>query len=449
MRKLSTCFALVLMLCLSGAAFAQTTPPTFCGDLSTEDCAILTNATTATATLDSALYDFTFDLNISNIPDMDEPINFNMTGSGSFSGMAALQSYSMNMMSDMSSMMSDPTQMMQMVADLLRGLNADTNITLNFPPALVEEMGGSMPDSLNIQARLVDGFAYLNMDTLAPLLGRSSNLSGWYGIDIASLYSAMGEQMGSMMDQMGDMSASTDMMHDMAHLYDPEFIGQFVTISRVDDGSGDVAVFQLDIDMGAMMGSSEFQDLMRQQMAAQADMMGSSAMDEDDMNEALAMVSQMFKGMTFVMTEEISLTEGYVQRINGAMSFDTAGMMAAMGETSDEVPPVINITFSIGYSSFNSAPLVTAPENATIIPYQTLLGMSNMATPVPQMTPTMTATSAMATVEPTAEATSEATIEPTSEVTAEPTVELTVEPTAEVTVVVPTLEPTVEVTAES
>lgn len=456
MRKLTTCFALVLMLCLSGAAFAQTIPPTFCGDLSTEDCDILTNATTASATLDSALYDFMFDLNISNIPDLDEPLNFNMTGSGSFSGMAALQSYSMNMMSDMSSMMSDPTQMMQMIADLLRGLNADANITFNFPPALVEEMGGSMPDSLNLQARLVDGFAYLNMDTLAPLLGPSSNLSGWYGIDIASLYSAMGEQMGSMMGD-ADMSmfgANADMMQDMMGIYDPEFIGQFVSITRVDDGSGDVAVFQFDIDMGAMMGSPEFQDLMRQQMAAQADMMGSSSsMDEDDMNEALAMVSQMFKGMTFVMTEEISLTEGYVQRINGAMSFDTAGMMAAMGETSDEVPPVINITFSVGYSSFNSAPLVTAPENATIIPYQTLLGMSNMATPVPQMTPTMTATSAMATVEPTAETTSEATVEPTSEVTLEPTVEVTVEPTveptAEVTVVVPTLEPTVEVTAES
>lgn len=448
MRKLTCCFALVFMLCMSGAAFAQTTPPTFCGDLSTEDCDILTNATTASATLDSALYDFTFDLNISNVPDLDEPLNFNMTGSGSFSGMAALQSYSMNMMSDMS-MMSDPTQMMQMVADLLRGFNADANIMFNFPPALVEEMNG-MPDSLNIQARLVDGFAYLNMDTLAPVLGSGSNLRGWYGIDIASLYSAMGDQMGSMMNQMGDMSSSTDMMHDMAQIYDPEFIGQFVTITRVDDGSGDVAVFQFDINMGAMMGSSEFQDLMRQQMAAQADMMGSSSMDEDDMNEALAMVSQMFKGMTFVMTEEISLTEGYVQRINGAMSFDTAGMMAAMGESSEEVPPVINVTFSLGYSSFNSAPPVTAPENATIIPYQTLLGMSGMdATPLPQMTPTMTATSAMATVEPTGETTSEATVEPTSEVTLEPTVEVTVEPTAEVTVVVPTLEPTVEVTAES
>jgi hypothetical protein len=453
MRKLTCCIALVLMLCLSGAAFAQTMPPTFCGELSQEDCDILTNASTATATLDSALYDFTFDLNVSNVPDMDEPLNFNITGSGSFSGMAALHDSMMGMM-DTTAIQADPTMMMQMVGDLFRGLNADINLNFNFPPALVEQMGDDMPDTLTIQARLVDGFGYLNMDTLAPLIADSSmNLSGWYGIDLAGLFEALSEQMTTMMSEMPDdmtmFGMNAEMMENMAQFYDPEFIGQFVSVTRVDDGSGDTAVFQSNIDLGAMMGSPELQNMIRQQMASQMEMMGGEAMDEADIDEALAMTTQMFKGMTFVVTEEIGLTDGFIHRVNGAMSFDTAGMMAAMGETSSsgDVPPVINLTFSIGYSSFNTAPPVTAPEDATIIPYQSLLSGMDMSEM--EMTPTMTATTGVATAVPTADGTSEATVEPTDAPTSEVTSEPSAEPTDEATVEVPpvpTLEPTEEVT---
>ena len=414
MRRLSCCIALVLILCLSGTVFAQTMPPTFCGELSQEDCNILTNASNATAMVDSALYDFTVDLNISNVPNMDEPVNFNITGSGSFAGLEALHNSMMDM-TDMSNMPTDPTAMMEMVGDLLRGLNADVNLTFNFPPALVEQTnssGGNMPDTLTIQARLVDGFGYLNMDTLAPVIGDSMNLSGWYGIDVAGLLEALSTQMGDMMSEMPDdmtmFGMSAEMMESMALLYDPEFMGQFVSVTRTDDGSGDTAVFQLDIDLGGMFGSPEFQDMMRQQMAAQMEAMGGEAMDEDEMNEAMAMLTQMFKGMTFVRTEEIGLTDGFLHRVNGAISFDTAGMMTAMGETSssDDVPPVINLTFSVGYSSFNSAPEITAPEDATIIPYESLLSGMDMdmseATPAMEMTPTETP-DAMA--EPTEEAT--------------------------------------------
>jgi hypothetical protein len=279
------------------------------------------------------------------------------------------------------------------------------------------------------------------------------NLSGWYGIDLAGLFEALSEQMTTMMSEMPDdmtmFGMNAEMMENMAQFYDPEFIGQFVSVTRVDDGSGDTAVFQSNIDLGAMMGSPELQNMIRQQMASQMEMMGGEAMDEADIDEALAMTTQMFKGMTFVVTEEIGLTDGFIHRVNGAMSFDTAGMMAAMGETSSsgDVPPVINLTFSIGYSSFNTAPPVTAPEDATIIPYQSLLSGMDMSEM--EMTPTMTATTGVATAVPTADGTSEATVEPTDAPTSEVTSEPSAEPTDEATVEVPpvpTLEPTEEVT---
>ncbi len=53
MRKLILIIAALAMLSLSGAVFAQdTTPQTFCGDLSTADCQILTQSAAAMKSLE-------------------------------------------------------------------------------------------------------------------------------------------------------------------------------------------------------------------------------------------------------------------------------------------------------------------------------------------------------------------------------------------------------------
>ena len=50
---------------------------------------------------------------------------------------------------------------------------------------------------------------------------------------------------------------------------DPAFINRFLKIERTDDGSTSIATFDITLNMGALMGSREFQDLMRQQMKRQ------------------------------------------------------------------------------------------------------------------------------------------------------------------------------------
>src|SRR4051812_29953429 len=101
MRKLGL-IALLLMLCISGAAFAQTSMPVFCGDLSAADCTILTNSQTASKTLDSASFNLTINTTITNVPEMQEPVTIGVTGSGSYSGLTALHT------GDMTQMQSDP-----------------------------------------------------------------------------------------------------------------------------------------------------------------------------------------------------------------------------------------------------------------------------------------------------------------------------------------------------
>jgi hypothetical protein len=123
------------------------------------------------------------------------------------------------------------------------------------------------------------------------------------------------------------------------------------------------------------------------------------------------MSAQMMQGIIVTVTEEIGLTDGYLHSVHGTMTIDTAAMMAAisssiaedMGGTSSddstEPAPLINIDFSLNYSDFDSAAAITAPEDATVLPYEMLLqgmmgsmgdmgsGMSSGSSDVPMETP--------------------------------------------------------------
>ncbi len=128
MRKIGL-IALVLMLCVGGAVFAQSTIPTFCGTLSDADCAILTQAQDAQKSLDSVSFDMTANVTVTNVPNMDQPITVDITGNGSTSGMAILQSDTAALMQ------SDPGQIL---TTLLDKLDADLSLTVALPPALMQ-----------------------------------------------------------------------------------------------------------------------------------------------------------------------------------------------------------------------------------------------------------------------------------------------------------------------
>ncbi|MEO8394398.1 MAG: hypothetical protein ABI700_15505 [Chloroflexota bacterium] len=440
MRKLGL-IALLMMLCISGAAFAQTSMPVFCGDLSAADCTILTNSQSASKTLDSASFDLNVNTTISNVPDMQEPVVIGVTGNGSYSGLAALHN------TDMSTMQTDPGAFL---SNLLANFDGDLTLTVNLPPAVVAQAGANMPSSLTLQLRLVDGFGYINFDTLKALMSDMGgmNLSGWGGLDLASLLKAALQQMPDMFNNMSSgMSSGMNMGSAMQQFTDPAFVGKFVTIKRTDAGTGDTATFETTVNLSALMAQPEFQDMMRQQMQAQG-----QTMQQQNMDQMMTMMTMMYQNLTITVTEEIGLSDSFVHSIHGAINFDTSAMMTAMGSMDSagssitptpgvaKPAPVVNIDFTLTYSDFNSAPAIIAPPNAMILPWQSLIGM-DMATAEAtdqMMTPTMTATSEIpATVEPTmevtAEPTSEMTAEPTSEVTSEPTVPVTVEPTVEVT----------------
>ncbi len=360
MRKI-TLLALLLILCVSGAAVAQETPPVFCGTLSQADCAILTQSQAAMKSLDSASFNLDINVTVSDIPQMTEPLSIGVTGSGAYSGIGAMTS----------AILDNPGDMSKMLTGLLTKLNFDGTVTINLSPDIVKM--ARIPASITIQERLVDGIGYLNLDTLSALMGRSQ-LHGWYGLDLAGLLDAAMKQMPDMFNgSMGNMSAMQDYQKAMMN---PDFYNRFMTIERTDDGSGDTAMFAMTINMASLMTSPEFTALMNEQMQAQG-----TTMTDAERGQAMAMVSQMFKGMSITIHQEIGLSDYFVHNASGSFSFDTTGMMKSMSTMSKSTPsaqasPKISVDFSYSYSDFNAAPAITAPEGATIIPYQSLLTRS-------------------------------------------------------------------------
>ena len=447
-------FALLVTLCLSGAAFAQTTMPVYCGELSEADCAILTNSQSAMSTLDAASFDLTINATIANVPDMKEPLTFSIVGNGSYSGASSLHS-------DMLAMMSAPAEQMnpaQMYVTLLDKFDADLTLTLALPPELLRAANNpAMPGNITLQARLVDGVGYINFDPLQPILNQP-NLKGWGGLDLASLLKEALKLQPDLFRGMSGMGASAmsgvDMTHYMQQFSDPQFLSQFMTITRTDDGTGDTATFQMTLDFAALMSSPAMHDMMMQQMQMQGQMMTDAQIEQ-----AMAMSAQMMQDMTMSIDQEIGVTDGFVRSVHGMFAFDMSGMMSALDSGSmkkqsagsaQSTAPSVNVDFTLTFRDFNNITPITAPTDVMMLPYQMLL--AGLPTPVPSPTAT---TVFVPTAVPTATGTAEVTAEPTSEATAEPTQEATEpgggtgEPTQEATE--PgggTGEPTQEVTTE-
>ncbi len=373
MRKFILIIAALALLSLSSAVFAQdTTPQTFCGNLSSADCQILTQSAAATKTLNSSSFNFNVSVQMSNLPDMPAMGPITVDGSGAVAGMSALQI-------DPTTIMADYGAFLQTA---LAKLNGNFKLTVTVPPELMQQADPKAPNSLTLDVRMVDGVGYLNLDELQPLLN-DATMKGWYGLDIAGLMKGLLAQNPNLFDMtnMGAMMGSTNPMTYMQDFQDPAFLSQFLSITRTDDGSGATATFHMSIDFAALMSSPQMQDLMKQQMQAQGT---GTKLTEQQMQQALSMSQQMFTGMTFTIDEVISTTDYYLQSLTGEMNFDLSGIMnsvSAMSATpmpTTTGAPTVNATFSVNYADFNSAAVTVAPENPTLLPYQMLLGMANM-----------------------------------------------------------------------
>lgn len=352
---------LLVLLTVSGAALAQDTPPVFCGDLSAADCALLEQSQTAMMGLTAASADFNVDVLI----EADgESLPISLTGSGSFSGFDRMD-HELDL-GDMTEL-PDITPMLE----ALRGFSGDIALTLSVPEDLAEDMP---TNSVTLELRLVDGIGYINFEPLKPFTQDSEmELDGWGGLDIASfieeVYAQITPEMLADFGQSGEMFAVP--VESMAQFEDPAFISQYVSVTRTDDGSGATATFETTVDFAAMMKDPALQDLIREQMVAQAEAQGEEISDSEA-QMALGMMGMMFEDSSMVFTEEIDTATALLVSANMSMTFDLSDL--AEMDDSNSGPAVISVDAAVSYT-YDDLPTIVAPEDPSILPYQMLIGM--------------------------------------------------------------------------
>ncbi len=386
MRRLFTLMVVLLLLTVGSAVLAQEAPPVFCGSLAQADCDLLNQARTASQNLDSGTVSFNFNLNISGVPDLPENANINVTGTGAFFGAGTFQQFSA-MSADPASV--DVAAMLPSLLDALENFSGDLSLTISIPPELAE--GG--PSTLPLNLRLVNGVGYIDFDALQPIT-QDPSLTGWGGLDFVNLLRDLLEQQPDLLDELGEMSGAGDMTMGMdadivARFSDPAFAERFLSIQRLPDEGGQ-AVFETTFDFNQLLSDPEFQQYLRDQMEEQAAQQGEEMTDEE-INQAMEITSTMFQNSTFVVREAIDPATGFTRSTSGSMTFDMSSL-AAMAEEQGEAmdaTPIINFDFNVSMDNLNSTAAINAPENASLFPYQMLLGMAGgmQEMPTEEVTP--------------------------------------------------------------
>lgn len=386
MRKLAV-FALLLTLLLGSGVLAQDLPPVFCGDLSEADCALLTDAQAAYVTMQSGTTTFEFDMALSDVPDVPFPLALNLMGVGSFSGdMSAVTSMAnIANMGDMSDMYE---QLPELMDTMLTSFAADLALTLTVPEDLMGLVGAmassgsgqqgpqaKLPNVFSLQMRMVDGFGYVNLDQIAAQLPTAGLPQGWLGVDIAGL---MREALEMQPDMMPEDMPEVDMsMADM--MTDPEFLASYMAIERVEDGVVDgqtLAVFEITVDFAGLMESEVYQSMMREQMLAAAEQSGES-LSESDIEMALEMSTGALQGMTMVMRQSIGVDDKYMRAVSYEMTWDMTSIMEVAEEMGEDAPvgaaPTLTLMMNATMDDINEPLTITAPEDATVIPLESLM----------------------------------------------------------------------------
>jgi hypothetical protein len=373
---------LVLLFAISGPTFAQNIGE-FCGDLPEADCTLLTDSQTAMMEVTSASAQFDMAFSVSNIPDAPfDSLDFSLNGDGSFAVDPALMEMMHSIQDDPSALFSNPEAFSEWFTSFLNGVSGDLNLTLNIPADLAETFSSedmTIPQTISIGLRLVDGVGYVNLEDVAALMPDQGIPAGWMGVDLSQAWELAMQEEG--FNQFSEMDPDMFQSY-MGSFTDPAFLAEFMTIERVEDtevAGQQAAVFLYTFDYGALFQSEAFQNMMQMQMEAAAEMSGEE-LDEDaqaEMEEAMSMMGPMFDDLNLEVREVIGLDDKYTHRTEIHMDWDMSAMMAMMEPDSDTAAPTLVFDMTITSSDFNSAPEVTAPEDATLIPLDSMMSGSS------------------------------------------------------------------------
>ncbi len=356
----------VVLLISSGLVKAQDTIKNFCGDLSKEDCALITGSQAVMKDLASHSFKLDATMSLSGIPNMPtDKMSFHLTGSGAL----ATDQKTLPDMSklDPGAWAKDPKAIFSLIAKAIPALSADVQLALEIPTELQRTSATTkLPATIKVGLRLVDGVAYVDKGILALVMPEGGTIPEWMGINLPDVLTAILKQPGlsaSMSSMTGGMSTGAN----MASMFsDPKTLATFIKIERLADAevnSHKVAVFKTTLDYAAMFAMPGFQDMIKQQMTA-----AGSKISDASMKAAMDMIQTMAKGMQFSSTQSIDLETQYARQTDISMVLDFSSIKKQMGSAF-----VMSLDASVTQDDFNSAAAITAPKGAVVVPVESII----------------------------------------------------------------------------
>lgn len=383
---------LALLLGTFGTALAQDIPEPYCGDLSEEDCALLQASREATWNVPAYKAAATYNATLAGIPGLpaaETAVNVAVDGAFSLDEAAMAATLGMIGLTQeeiMAGLAEDATPLVDMVA----GMDLDMSFAVDMTPELADafsaQSGGvAIPASVSVGLMLVDGILYVDLTELATVVAGVPE--GWIGIPVAELlqtqvdagvFAAAAEQMDP-----AALDPSTAAVLGMQGLFmgDNKMFEQFMTVERVEDtkvGDQAAAVIETSFDVGSLLASPEFAELVNQLAATGA--LGDPAQLQDALMMLPMIAPMLVTGLDIGNSVTIGLDDTYVYNNASWLTWDltslvqmAAGMGALPEGVSFEDPMAVDIMIDIANSDFNVDPEIAAPADAMVIPVEALM----------------------------------------------------------------------------
>lgn len=385
-KRLLSLFTL-LMLVMMGALTAvaqddtmdETMPETtiedrYCGDLSESDCTLLRTGVASMEGMNAAGFVIDFNLLITDPGATPESVTFSGGLEGAFDIDRDQLPAMSNVPQDMQALTGE--NLRQIFDDLAQGadaLDAEVTITFDIPTEL--DPSGSLPPSIIIESKLVDGTGYLNMDTFGELVGPMADFpTGWHGANVPQLMTGFLQAFGGLFNDLEGMMQGAAGAEDPFSMglnagtgfadMDMETVGQFLSVERLDDRDimGQESItFQTTMDLGAFYEMPEARDILRAQFAAQG-------IPESEIDMLIDQTVAMLEDTEFYWIESYSVESGFMTYGEMHFMFDTANMP----DMQDDL--AFTMDASLNYFNINGDQGITAPANATLHTFEELFG---------------------------------------------------------------------------
>ena len=400
-KIVSLLLVVVLLLASFSTALAQSEP--FCGDLSDEDCALLTTA--AANMMDVASYQAAADysatlVGVPGLPLSEASVNVMVDGAFAYDDAALAAAAALADVQTQEDIAAVMVESPEVILDFYNGWSFDmviaAEISADLAAALSADASVAIPEAFSVPLILVDGVLYVDVTDVAPLIDGMQDMTGWIGFEFGPVIEAAAEQgmfeeAAAQMDPAAmsggmDPASAAAFAGVQAMMSDPKAFEPYTSVVRGDDdviNDADVAVFVSSLDIAGLISSPEFVELIKGLAASGA--LGEDAPSAADIDQAMMMLGMMgpmiFEGLVVENTTAVNIEEpNFVVAQASVFSWDLAGLMqmAAMSGAvpADMMPSgasMVEFVTTVVNSAFNEPQEITAPADALMVPAESMM----------------------------------------------------------------------------